>query len=215
MNSLFNLDNPVMRFLSKVFDVMLLSAIWGLFCLPIVTIGASTTAMYYATVKVIRRERGYVFQEFWKSFKMNFLQGTLCWILVVAATALFYANVKFATGINTKMGTILEIVYMAMGLIVLGCGVYLFPVLSRFSMKTMQLIKTCLFLFFKYIPKSILMGLIVAVACVCIYFSSIMIFFVPVCATLLFSLIMEPILKKYTPQASEDDENKRDEWYLE
>lgn len=214
MNSIFNLDNPVMRFLSKVFDIMFLSVLWGLFCMPLVTIGASTTAMYYATVKVIRRERGYVFHEFWKSFKMNFLQATVSWVLIIIATALFYANVKFAIGLEGKMGTILYVVYIGMAVIVLGCGLYIFPVLSRFSMKTMPLLKTSLFLFFKYLLKSVLLAAVVLGTCVCIYVLEISIFFVPVCGTLLYSLIMEPILKIYTPHV-EDEEEKRDEWYLE
>lgn len=215
MNSIFNLDNPVMRFLSKVFDVMLLSVLWGVFSLPIITFGASTTAAYYATVKVIRRERGYVFQEFWKSFKLNFLQATVSWILILVAVLLFYSNFKFARGMDGNMGTVLMIIYLAMGIIVLGCGLYIFPVLSRFTMKTTQLIKTCAFLFFKYFPKSILLGVIIGVTAFCIYVVQMTIFFLPICAALLFSLIMEPILKKYTPHADGDEEEKRDEWYLE
>lgn len=214
MNGIFNLDNPVMRFLSKVFDVMFLSVLWGLFCMPIVTIGASTTAMYYATVKVIRRERGYIFREFWKSFKMNFLQATASWVLIVIATGLFYANVKFAAGLEGKMGTVLYVVYIGMAIIVLGCGLYIFPVLSRFSMKTMQLLKISLFLFFKYLLKSVLLAAIVLGVCACIYVAEITVFFIPVCGALLYSLVMEPILKIYTPHV-EDEAEKRDEWYLE
>lgn len=214
MNSLFSLDNPVMRFLTKLFDVMFLSILWFVFSIPIITIGASTTAMYYATVKVIRRDRGYVFQEFWKSFKLNFLQATLSWIIIVVGTLLFFFNVKFALTLQGKTGTLLTVVYGFMGILVLGCGMYLFPVLSRFTMKFSQLLKTSVFLFFKYIPRSVLMAIIVFVAVAGMYISQLAVFFLPVSATLLFSLIMEPTLKIYTPHA-EDEEGKKDEWYLE
>lgn len=214
MNSFFNMDNPVMRFLGKTFDVMILCLLWAVFSIPLITIGASTTALYYATVKVIRRDRGYLFKEFWKSFKMNFLQATICWLLVVGGAALFLMNLKFASGIEGDMGTLLMLVYGFLGILVIGCGVYVFPVLSRFSMKTIQLIKTCVFLFFKYIPKSILLLLITVATALLLYIMPGAIFILPASAALLFSLIMEPILKIYTPHV-EDEEEKKDEWYLE
>lgn len=214
MNSLFSLDNPVMRFLTKFFDVMLLSVIWILFSLPLITVGASTTAMYYAAVKVIRRDRGYLFQEFWKSFKMNFVHATISWLIIVAGTFLFIYNVKFALTLTGNMGTLLTIAYAFLCVAVIGCGLYLFPVLSRFSMKYSQLLKTSVFLFFKFIPRSIVLVVIVAAALLCLYSAQILLFVIPASATLLFSLIMEPILKKFTPH-TEDEEESKDEWYLE
>lgn len=214
MNSFFNMDNPVMRLLTKLFDVMYLSIVWFVFSLPLITIGASTTAMYYVTVKVIRRDRGYVFKEFWKSFKMNFLQATLAWIMVAAGTVLFYFNIKFALSVKGNAGTLLTIAYAFMGLLVIGCGMYLFPVLSRFSMKFSQLVKTSILLFFKHFVKSVLLALILAGVLAFLYVSQIGIFFVPVCGTLLFSFVMEPTLKLYTPHVG-DEEQKKDEWYLE
>ena len=81
-------------------------------------------------------------------------------------------------------------------------------------MKFSQLIKTSVFLFFKHIPRSALMAVIVFVAVAGMYLTQLAVFFLPVSATLLFSLIMEPTLKLYTPHA-EGEEDKKDEWYLE
>lgn len=217
MNGFFNLDNPVMRFLTKLFDVMYLSILWVVFSMPIVTIGASTTAMYYTSVKVIRRDRGYVFQEFWKSFKVNFVQATISWVLVVAGVLLFYSNMRFAYGLEGKMGTLLTVLYAFMGALVVGCGIYLFPVLSRFTMKMRALLKTSLFLFFKHFPRSVLLVVIVAAGVFAMYLVRFSFFVVPACTALVFSLVMEPILKLYTPHEKVEDgeEVKRDEWYLE
>ena len=52
MKALFNADSPLMRFLSRVADIMLLNALWLLCCVPIVTAGAATTAMYHVTLKL-------------------------------------------------------------------------------------------------------------------------------------------------------------------
>ena len=48
MDRLFNVNNPLMRALSKLFDIGWLSLIYVVFCVPLVTIGAATTSLYSA-----------------------------------------------------------------------------------------------------------------------------------------------------------------------
>ena len=72
MNGLFNLDSPIMRFLSKVCDLMILNVMCIICCLPIVTAGASITALYTITMKMVRGEESYIFKGFLKAFKENF-----------------------------------------------------------------------------------------------------------------------------------------------
>ena len=69
MDDLFNYDNKFFRFMNKVADGFYVSILWILFCIPIVTAGASTTALYYTVHKSLRRNRGYVWKNFWESFK--------------------------------------------------------------------------------------------------------------------------------------------------
>lgn len=214
MNGLFSLDNPVMKFLTKVCDVFILSLLWLVCSIPIVTIGASTTALYYSSVKSIRRDRGYVSKEFFKSFKMNFLQGLIITFVFGILSLLFVTNIQFAQHINGDFGTVLHIVYIVMCLVVWGTAVYCMPVLSRFTMTTFGLVKTSFFLFFKHFPQSILITVIIGLCLFGTYYLPILVVAIPAGGALLVSLIMEPILKKYTPQ-DEDGEGKRDQWYLE
>ena len=83
MESLFNFDNKIFRILRKFCEMIYLSLLWLLFSLPIITIGASTTALYYATNKSLFHDRGYVWNEFWDSFKSNFKQSTICWLMML------------------------------------------------------------------------------------------------------------------------------------
>ena len=89
MGSLFNLENGFFSFMGKFWDMILLSIIWVLCCIPIITIGPATTAMYYATVKVIRRERGYVLREFFRSFKDNLKLGLISAFIFLSISSLF------------------------------------------------------------------------------------------------------------------------------
>ncbi|MFQ7880190.1 MAG: DUF624 domain-containing protein [Blautia producta] len=74
--SFMEYDSPIMAGIGKVIDIIWLSTLWFICCLPIVTIGASTTALYYTSVKAIRKNRGYVTKTFFHAFKMNFFPRT-------------------------------------------------------------------------------------------------------------------------------------------
>ena len=83
-SNLFNYDNPVWRFIGKFWDVLVVNLLWIICSIPIVTIGASTTAMYYVTLRLVRDEDGYTIRSFFKSFKDNFKQATAIWLIFLA-----------------------------------------------------------------------------------------------------------------------------------
>ncbi|MGN1184899.1 MAG: DUF624 domain-containing protein, partial [Oliverpabstia sp.] len=76
MNNLFNPDNKFFTFMGKVADLMILNLLCIVCCLPIVTAGASITALYYVTLKIARNEETYIARGFFHSFKENFKQAT-------------------------------------------------------------------------------------------------------------------------------------------
>lgn len=221
MGRLFSLDNPVMTFLSKLFDVMCLSLLWLIFCLPVVTIGASTTALYYTSVKSIRRDRGYIVREFWHCFKTNFLQSTILWIAMVFLMVLMSANIRWATGITGTVGAILAGIYVMITFLLLGINVYMFPVLSRFTLKILGLLKICLFMMFRHLPSTILLMILFVASVFGVIILPILIIIIPAAICLLMSMLMERILKKYTPEPekkyNEEGELLDDSvpWYLE
>ena len=79
MNSFFNYEGPFFNVLNRLSDLVILNVLWFICCLPIVTIGASTTALYYVTIKIVNDEDAYVAKNFFKSFRQNFLQSTVIW----------------------------------------------------------------------------------------------------------------------------------------
>ena len=80
MSNFFNMDNGLFRALGKLADLMLLNILFLVCSLPIFTIGASFTAMYYVTLKLAENEEGYIARGFLKSFKQNFKQATIIWL---------------------------------------------------------------------------------------------------------------------------------------
>lgn len=68
-------ENPVIAFLNKMADLILLNLIFLLCCIPVVTIGPAITALYAVSLRSVRYGDGYVIQTFFRSFKQNFKQS--------------------------------------------------------------------------------------------------------------------------------------------
>ena len=101
MSALFNLDNPFWRFMSKLGDMIMLTVVWLVCCIPIVTIGPATTAMYYVMLKLVRDLEGSVFKQYFKSFKENLKQGMIIGVIMTLLGAILLFDLTFykdATG---------------------------------------------------------------------------------------------------------------------
>lgn len=93
MGQIFNLDNPVWNFMSKVADLVILNFLVILFSLPVVTAGAAWTAMHFVTIRMANKEERYVIKDFWRSFKQNFKQATAIWLIALVAAFVFIGDV--------------------------------------------------------------------------------------------------------------------------
>ena len=95
MNNLFNPDNKFFAFMGKVADLMILNLLCIVCCLPIVTAGASITALYYVTLKIARNEETYIARGFFHSFKENFKQATIIHLIMIVLGALLIFDLYF------------------------------------------------------------------------------------------------------------------------
>jgi uncharacterized membrane protein YesL len=216
MGSIFNMDNGLFSAIGKIVDIILLSVVWLVLCIPIITIGPATTALYYVTVKVIRRERGYLMREFFRSFKENFKNGVISGVILTVIILVLTFNRSFALNLKGTTGFMLLSAYNAMLFLIFCIIVYIFPVLSRFRMSVKQLFKTSFFMSMKHLPTTLLLVVIVAFFGFATYILQILIFISPAICYLLCSFLLERVFKKYMPEKSLDAEiSGRDEWYLE
>lgn len=219
MSNFFNLENPFFTTLSKICDMLFLSIIYVIICLPIITIGPATIALYYVTVKVIRRERSYMFREFFKAFKLNFKKGAIAGIIILLLSVVLAFDIMYAYNLaktDYNKGSLLMGMFIAMIFLVTCITLYIFPVLSRFEMKLKQLFKTSFFMSIRHLPSTILMIVILAATLLGIYLIPMFVFVLPSVCALLISFLMERIFKKYMPKPEDiDEESSKDEWYLE
>ena len=92
MKRLFDFGSPLMRNLIRIFDCMCLSILWIVFSVPIITMGASSAALYATVLKYIRRDEGYLWKTFWGAFKENLKRSTLAWLAALALLALLIVD---------------------------------------------------------------------------------------------------------------------------
>ena len=88
MGHFFSSEGPLMTYLIKIRDWMFLSVLWLVCSIPVITVGVSTTALYYVTLKMAKNEEVPVFKSFFKSFKDNLKQGILLTLIVLIVGAL-------------------------------------------------------------------------------------------------------------------------------
>lgn len=153
MNRLFTPDNPVMQFITKLAYSAYLNLLWFICCIPIVTVGASTTALYYVTLKMVKNEESGLTKAFFHSFKENFRQGTVIWLILLAAGIILgidgyvLYHMRFESIFWTLITAVFLIAFAAYAIICL----YIFPLLSRFSNSTRLMFKNSLMLGMRFL----------------------------------------------------------------
>ena len=85
MSKLFDQDNMFFAIMGVLFDLIILNVLTLLCCLPIVTAGASFTAMHSVLWRMVRHEETYVARQFFDSFKRNLKQSLLPWLAFLLA----------------------------------------------------------------------------------------------------------------------------------
>ena len=206
MGKLFNLDSPFWRFVGKLADAVLLNLMWILFSIPIVTIGASTTALYYCTMKVASdREGSSLFRDFWKSFKLNFKQSTIIWLICLALMAFFALDIYFYWGMESQLSSILCIIFVVFALVLVCTMFYLFPLQAKFYNPIRKTFSFALIMQIRYFHWTLLMALIAALVGVATFYYSPMIIFGMGLVAFLQSYILNHVFKKYAPEEDPDE----------
>lgn len=192
-------SRPILHGLNAVGQLIVLSMLWTVCCLPVVTIGASSTALYYTVVKVVRRDRGRVLSAFFTCFRENFWQSVsvnLCYLGIFAVLAL--------AALPRLLGG--DIPYAVLGLtfLVLIPFAYSYPVLSRFYHKGGALARFLLLLSGRYVYVGALCAALLLGAAVLVLSNGASLLFVPGIYAYIQSLMLEPLFRRYSSQTDED-----------
>ncbi len=154
---IFDLDSPLMNVLNKMADLMWLNILTLICCIPIITAGAAFTSMHYVALKIVRNEESYITRSFFKSFKTNFRQATLIWLMLLAVAAVLGGDYYIITKSGIQFSQVLIVLIMAAAVLVICTALYVFPVLARFDNTIMGTIRNAFIMSILQLPKTVVM----------------------------------------------------------
>lgn len=160
MGRLFDMDNKFFTFMSRVADLCILNVLCIIFCIPVITAGASITAMFYVTMKMVRNEEAYIVKGFFKSFKENFKQATVINLILIVVGVILYLDMHVAKAMPGSAGQIFHVIFVAFAIVYFVLTLYVYPVLARFYNSTGNTIKNALLMSIRHLPYTVVMVLI-------------------------------------------------------
>ena len=155
MKWLFNPENPVMRALSALADLMILNLLTLLCCLPVVTMGAALTALNSAVIKLVQGEDSSPSKDFFRSFRQNFKKGTLLGLVFQVFFIAAFVDFLLAESVIP----IFRPVIAATALLALLLGQYAFALLARYENTLKGTLKNAFLLAVGYFPRTLGMAL--------------------------------------------------------
>ena len=155
MGKLFDRNHPLMRGLTALTNVLLLSVCWAIFSIPVLTIGPATAALYYGMHRIVQGENISVFRCFLKSFRENLKQGVVLTLIFGAAAALIWYDYLFSYIVEESLGEILRIVFIVLAVVWLIMVCYTFPLQALFQNSIKNTLKNAMLLSLVHLGKTV------------------------------------------------------------
>lgn len=159
---MFRLNSPVMQLMARLFDLILLNLVFLICCIPVVTIGASCTALHTVCLKYADGDEPPVLGTFFTAFRKNFVQATLSWLVLFAAGAFVYLDTGLAARTGAG-GAPMQVLLAAASLVLLAVGLYLFPIQARYQNTIRANCRNALLLAVRHFPRTVLLALTVLI----------------------------------------------------
>lgn len=158
MRNFFSLDNPVFQFLTRVADLVALSILCLVCCLPVVTAGAAFTALAKTTQSLMRDESSGTVRTFFQAFKENFKQATVVWLFALLFLAAIVCDfLILRLFVSGTAFTVLTCVLLFLAFVVLAILAYIFPLMARYENTVREHLQNAVILSVYKLPKTIVM----------------------------------------------------------
>lgn len=216
--NIFEEGSPFQRGLNRTADLLILNLLTLLMCIPVITAGASLTAMHYVLLKMVRGEEGYIVKSFFRSFKRNFLQATVLWVIFLMIWGLMGSNLYMIIQGSGRYPIWLPSSILVGAVCLIMIMIYTFAMLSRFDAGIFHTLVNAVMLTFGELPRSLEMLVITVVPLAAFMFSAILLpllvlfgISVPGYAC---AMVYDPIFRKVEKQIAEEEADSPDdsEW---
>lgn len=208
MNNFLNPDSFFWRWFGRLADALVLSLLWALCCLPVITIVPSCIALYDSIARCIHSQEDHPYKHFFLVLKAELLRGmgiTLLWGVVGFFLMIGY-NFLYQLGNTNQFAAIYSMVYLATMLIPLGIFAWLIPLEARFAHTFGSLHKTAATFAIVHLPTTGILLALPALAIVLILSIPALLPLLPGVVVTLQSWFIEKVFKKYLPQEDDSDD---------
>ncbi len=203
----FDPENRFWAFVGKLTDAVLMGMLWLLTSLPVVTLGAATTAFYAFTLRQVSDTEGTVWRSYFDAFGRHFKKATALWLIHLALGAFFALDVWAALR-YLQSGGALAVVVLAVcaagAFLVLGAGFYAYPTLAVFDFPVKKLLRDSFIMAMANLPVTVTLFVLLALAAVGFYYVSGLLFLWAALFVFFSSYLIYGVFAKYTGLADEE-----------
>lgn len=214
MKELFSMNGAFARFMNFLWNLILISILWLVCSLPVVTVCASTTAAYYAMAKAVRFHAGHPAAEFFACFRQNLRQALILGIVYSVVTVILVLDCTVFYGDSADSSLFFVYLFYLMIAMVIVSFQYLCPSLSRFEMGNFQLFKLSVGMMARHLLQSLLLLLIPAAVVLGIWFMPWGILVFPGLGFYGQTYVMERVLRSFAPPPEPGSEQAK-KWYYQ
>lgn len=201
MHKIFDPDNLFWRWFGRIADMFVLSCLWLLCCLPVVTIAPASIALYDTIAHCVRGPEGDTYRRFFRSLKAELLRGigiTLVWGVLAFILIIGY-NFLCQMAEQSRGFAIYAVVFAISMLIPAGVLCWLLPIESRFSNSFLGVHKTAIYFTFAHLPTTVAITAALVVCGLAISYFPFLALVLPAVMVCLQSWFIERVFAKYTP----------------
>ena len=194
-------DSLLMNVWELVIGYIFLTIVWLIFCLPLVTIGAATSAFYGTARRYLMAREGYLLKTFWKSFSSSFRQATILWLVSAAAGFLIFQGIRIMQVLSAGVwsGAFQGVQILSASLIA-AMLLYALPGIARFKNSLLQIIKNSLLLLIRHFGRTLLILLLIVAGSLVIYLIPVFLIIIPSLLMLFWCYWLEKIFALYLPE---------------
>lgn len=157
----YNEKSRLLNFVNRLLDVLLLNIVWLVSCIPLVTIGAATTAAYSVTMQMLTDEEGYIVKSYIKAFKQNFKKSTILWLLNASGLYIVYLDWQIVTKTETP-SIVLLVISIISTVLITAAFLYVYPLTARYNNTVKNTILNSIQLCFKFFLRTLILLILIA-----------------------------------------------------
>lgn len=193
---MFSQDGALYRLGGWILNVFVLNTLWVLFSLPLITIGPATVATFHIAQQWVLGREPKVITEFWRSFRKNFVQATVIWLIIVAIGGMLFVNVR-ALRYSGQHGSLLYLLQIVAVVELLLLTIYCYSLIARFHITVVDCLRTAFLMTHRHLNTSVSILALFSVLLWLVYYWPILVFLEMGLFAVIVSLLQVNVFNKY------------------